>query len=360
MRNFRIFILFLFMQVLLHFIAGIFSTIEQDELFCFLDQCVYKRTSPVLASFYKYSWFVYFILFLFITSFSRIYALISSSVLGVSAILLFSSFTGYQIDLFIIFAASGLLSVLFKQTLSGKRTKEGFPLWLVLSYCMIVILFPISWGMRSIIQPNTTIPESWELTMILMSILSIVALFGLLAAIFAKPNKEKKGPEPIRPTNKKQKRDSPVIEAVVSLFYFGSLFIGTHHIRDANPLSIFYPLLLFWLVIYPILKNKKNQLLKSIVFTVYVISFLFSFDGLIYNVVEILISSEDFMVILSDYIVIMIYLSMYPLFKTLPEYYLMSKSKNKTFGQVFKEGFVNELLILLFILMKMNASYYQF
>lgn len=359
MKPFRLFTLFLTLQLLFHLVASSLSPIEASEKFCFLSECVTKGASPILATLYAFGWFIHGIVFLWILSSNRPIATITYGLSGGVLVLVFGNLSGYQFELLIIFMVSGILSLIYYLTLPYQKTKEGHSLWFVLSCCTYVLSFPLAMALRVLLNIEGEISETWELTSITMSILSVIAFTGMLAAIFAKRHSDySEETDELPTTRKKKSTEKPVKEYVVSIFYFGSLFFSTDYIKDMDPNSIFLPLFLFWGIIYPLVR-KRSKLVRTIVFTFYVISFLFAFDALIYQITEMIMSNDEFVIIAADYIIILIYLSMYPLFKTLPEYYFLSKSKKKSFSMVYKNGLTNELLILLFILVKMNLSHYM-
>lgn len=358
MRYFKYFILFLTVQVIFHIVATSLSDNSSTD-FCFLSLCTSGDEQPVLSAIFRFGWFLHGIIFLWIFAYNKIVSLIGYGISGSLFILTLGELSGFKFDLFLIFTGGGLLSLLYYTFLPQRLTKEGYSVWLVLSFCTYIILFPFAWLIRFLTNVEGEITETWSFVLVFMSIISVIAATIIPVALFSPPHKQSKADELIKSNARKKELDRPVLDWVVSLIYFLTLFFNKQYIEEMSPLSIFYPVFVFWFIVYPMLR-KKSRLVKSIVFTVYTVSFLLAFDALIYQIYQLVNREGEGVIIISDYIIVMIYVCFYPIFKTIPEYYLISKSKGKKFGQVYKSGFTSELIILLYILVKINLNYYDF
>jgi hypothetical protein len=361
LKFYRYFIIFLIVQTVFHIIINYLGIADAGfSNSCLLDTCFDKEEQVFLRIVSQFYWLLLFITFMLLMTYNSFTAIFTVSTLGFLTTLTFGTMKGVSLDLAIIFGVTLIATPIGYFHFKERKSYDGVRLAPTFSITSFICGFPIAWIYRETIN-GSRVSKDWEVCLIIASILSGLAILMLLVAIYSKPPESGykgiqifKGSSNIK---RKEKPETQINGYIVSIIYFGSLFINPSYIEKINPTIVVFEVILFWAIIYPILR-KKNGWYKNIILVLYMVIFQLGLDAFIYQFIDMMIRSGEFLIILTDYVIILIYLCLFPLFKTLPQHLFLNRNANNSFLSLLKANFLNELVILLFILIKMNLLYY--
>jgi hypothetical protein len=328
---------------------------------CLLSTCFEKTNHPLLFSIIPFYWILLFIIYLFLSTLNWLLASVIANGWGLLTVIVFGNSNGITSDLLIVFGCSLVAAPIGYLIFKQKRSHDGILIAPVFALTSFICSFPLAWLYRVWFN-ESVISKNWHNVLLILSILSIVAIALLLVAIFSKSQQKNNasGVEIVKRKvySEKNNQQKPINGFIVTIIYIGSFLVNSEYVRQSEPTALLYKVLFFWIIIYPLLKN-RTKWIKSTVLILYLVFFQLGLDGLMYKAIQQFATNGEYKVLLTDYIIILIYLALFPVFKTYPQYKFMKRNTGKTFSEVFKENFNNEMIILLITIIKMNLLHYQ-
>jgi hypothetical protein len=357
MKFYRYLILLLLLQTCFHVFMGLIYYDSNDvSPSCILSTCFENSHHPFIHLMSQFYWLFVGLLFLGLMAVNSFWAIFGCSLIGLVSVLFFGNLDDASFDLIIIFFLIVCVCPVAYISFKDKVSQDGLRLAPIVCLSVFVCAFPLAWVVRAT-WFEISVSDTWEIVVVIASIMSFPAAIFLIVALLTKPL----NPNTDRGTNMEPKESlkekSNYTSLIVIFIYCISLFFDTEYISRINPLIGLLHVAIFWIVIYPIFRNKKEEI-KRLLMVVYLLIFQFAIDSVMYHLIYMFFDAKEFIIIITDYVVILVYLAIFPIFKTLPKTIFLLQNRRIGYLNVLKKDFYGELILLLMLIIKMNLSFY--